>query len=405
MFCLSRAGAARFGGSADKVQKTNARDEGATMKALRYAKRLIEFDSTSHRSNRNIAKYLETKLTKHGFVVEKTGYLDQKGVRKVNLVAKKGGGTGGLAYFCHSDVVPAKRWFTKKFGPFEPRIARERLYGRGSCDMKGSIACMLEASQEIAWDDLKHPLYFVCTADEEVGFEGAKVVVEDSKFYREMVQHQPKVIIGEPTMLEILHAHKGCFDFTAIARGKAAHSSSRDGVNANLKLIPFLSAMKEIYEQTETDAKFHNNAFEPPTLSLNISLKGDGSALNVTASRAKCAVNFRPMPNVDHQPIVQRVKEAAEQCDLELTLHDYGGALWVDPDSDFVQEALKLVHRKEAKTAAFGTDGGVLTELNDKIVCGPGSIKQAHTKNEWIGLEQLHRGTEVYAKMICHWCC
>ena len=380
-------------------------DEGATMKALRYAKRLIEFNSTSHRSNRNIAKYLEMKLTKHGFVVEKTGYLDSKGVRKVNIVAKKGGGTGGLAYFCHNDVVPAKQWFTKKFGPFEPRIARERLYGRGSCDMKGSIACMLEASQEIAWDDLKSPFYFVCTADEEVGFEGAKTVVKDSKYYREMVEQQPKVIIGEPTMLEILHAHKGCYEFTATARGKAAHSSSRDGVNANLKLIPFLTAMKEIHEETETDPKFHNDAFEPPTLSLNISLKGDGSAHNVTASRAICTVNFRPMPNVDHQPIVLHVRELAEKFDLELELNDYGGPLWTDPDSEFVTESLKLVHRKEAKTAAFGTDGGVLTELNDKIVCGPGNIKQAHTKNEWIGLEQLHRGTEVYAKMIAHWCC
>ncbi len=366
---------------------------------------MIEFDSTSHRSNRTIAKYLEMKLTKHGFVVEKTGYLDAKGVRKVNLVAKKGGGTGGLAYFCHSDVVPAKRWFTKKFSPFEPRVARSRLYGRGSCDMKGSIACMLEASQGIAWDDLKRPLYFVCTADEEVGFDGAKAVVADSKYYRELVEFQPKVIIGEPTMLEILHGHKGCFEFTAIAQGKAAHSSSRDGINANLKLIPFLTAMKELYEETEADPKFQNSAFDPPTLSMNISLSGDGSAHNVTASRAVCSVNFRPMPGVDHQPVVQRVCTLAKMSGLKLELNDYGGPLWTDPDSEFVQQALQLVHRKQAKTAAFGTDGGVLTELTDKIVCGPGSISQAHTKNEWIGLEQLHRGTEIYAKMIQHWCC
>jgi acetylornithine deacetylase len=220
-----------------------------------------------------------------------------------------------------------------------------------------------------------------------------------------MVRQQPKVIIGEPTMLEIFHAHKGCFEFTATASGKAAHSSSRDGVNANLKLIPFLAALKEIYDQSETDVKFHNNAFDPPTLSMNISLKGDRSAHNVTASRASCTVNFRPMPDVDHTPIVLRVRELAEKFDLKLKLNDYGAALWTDPESDFVKQSLELVHGKSAKTAAFGTDGGVLGELNDKIVCGPGNIKQAHTKNEWIGLEQLHRGTEVFAKMIAHWCC
>ena len=113
------------------------------------------------------------KLTKHGFVVEKIEYLDSRRVRKVNLVAKKGTGHGGLAYFSHSDVVPATKWFTKKFGPFEPTIARQRLYGRGSCAMKGSIACMLAASQQFSWDDLKKPIYFVVTADEEVGYLGA----------------------------------------------------------------------------------------------------------------------------------------------------------------------------------------------------------------------------------------
>ena len=375
------------------------------MKALRYAKRLVAFNSTSHLSNREIAKYLEMKLTKHGFVVEKTGYLDRDGVRKVNLVAKKGGGAGGLAYFCHSDVVPAKRWFTKKHGPFAPAVARERLYGRGSCDMKGSIACMLEASQSIAWDDLKRPFYFVCTADEEVGFDGAKVVVSDSKFYREMVADQTKAVIGEPTLLEIYHGHKGCYEFSATAKGKAAHSSSRDGVNANLKLIPFLTAMKELHDETESNAVYHNDAFHPPTLSVNISLEGDRSALNVTSSKAICHVNLRPMPGVDHLPLISRIRKLAKACDLELELNDYGGPMWVDPNSKFVLDALKLVHKRKSKTAAFGTDGGVLTELEDKIICGPGSIAQAHTKNEWISLEQLHLGTEVYSKMIRHWCC
>lgn len=375
------------------------------MKALRYTKRLVRFDSTSHLSNRLISKYLEMKLTKHGFVVEKMEYLDKRKVRKVNLVAKKGGGFGGLAYFSHSDVVPAKKWFTRKFGPFEPTIGRERLYGRGSCDMKGSIACMLTAAQTVAWDRLKHPLYFVITADEEVGFHGAKCVVEESKFYREMVNHGTRAVIGEPTSLEVIHAHKGSIEIVAIARGKAGHSSSRKGVNANLAMIPFLSEMKAIYDEVESDRKWQNDSFDPPTLTWNISVKDDSPALNVTAGKSKCKMYLRPMPGMDVTPLIDRVRQAADRFGLEVNITEWGNVLLTDPDSEFVQESLKLTHRKQSKTVAYGTDGGVFTEMPDKIICGPGSIEQAHTVDEWISIEQLGLGTELYSKMIRRWCC
>jgi acetylornithine deacetylase len=375
------------------------------MKALRYAKRLISFDTVSHRSNRLICKYLEMKLTKHGFVVETIDYLDDRGVRKSNLVAKKGGGYGGLAYFSHSDVVPAKKWFTKKFGPFQPAIARDRLYGRGACDMKGSIACMLSAAQMVAWDDLKEPLYFVVTADEEVGFYGAKAVVEESKLYREMVDHATKAIIGEPTSLEVVHAHKGSIAITATARGKAGHSSSRDAVNANLAMIPFLATVKSIFDETETDPKWQNAQFNPPTLSWNIRVKDDSSALNITAGKTVSTMYLRTMPQVDVSPLLARVEAAAKKQELKLEISPCGSTFWTEPDSEFVQQALKLAHQPKSKSVSYGTDGGMLTELDQKIVFGPGSIAQAHTRNEWISLEQLSLGTEMYAKMIRHWCC
>ena len=375
------------------------------MKTLRYAKRLIGFDSTSHLSNRKIAKYLEMKLTKHGFVVEVVEYRDSNNQRKINVIAKKGSGHGGLAYFGHSDVVPAKRWFTKKYGPFEPAIGRERLYGRGSVDMKGSIACMLMAAQRVAWDDLKQPVYICITADEETGFHGAKCVVEESKLYREMVDTGTKAIIGEPTMLEIVHAHKGSVILTAKARGKAAHSSSRSGSNANLKLIPFLAEMKAIHDLTESDSTWHNEMFDPPTLSWNISMRDNGPARNVKASRSKCSVYFRSMPGINHEPLLERVRKVAEENDLKLEIQRQGEPFFVDPSSDFVTTMLELSHKKKAKTVSYGTDGGVLSEIENKVICGPGSIEQAHTKNEWISLEQLTQGTELYSKMIRHWCC
>lgn len=375
------------------------------MKALRYAKRLVGFDSTSSVSNSLVSKYLELKLTKHGFVVEKIEYWDDKKVRKTNLVAKKGGGQGGLAYCSHSDVVPAKKWFTKKFGAFEPAIARERLYGRGSCDMKGSIACMLTAAQRFSWDELKQPIYFIVTADEETGFHGAKWVVQESKLYREMVSHGTKAIIGEPTSLEVVHAHKGSIDIVATARGKAGHSGGRKGFNANLKMIPFLADMKAIYDETESEKKWQNDIFDPPTLSWNICVKDDSPALNVTAGKSVCQMYVRPMPGIDTDPLLERVRESAEKYELELEIKPYGEGFVVDPGSDFVQQSLKLAHRPRSKTVAYGTDGGIFTEIENKIVFGPGSIDQAHTVDEWISLEQLELGTEMYTKMIRHWCC
>lgn len=374
-------------------------------KALRYAKRLIGFDSTSHLSNRTIAKYLEMKLTKHGFVVEVLEYQDDNNVRKVNVIGKKGSGKGGLAYFAHSDVVPAEKWFTEKYTPFQPAIARERLYGRGACDMKGSIACMLAAAQRVSLDSLKSPFYFCVTADEEVGFLGARCVAEDSNLYREMVDHKTKGIIGEPTSLEIVHAHKGSIEVIAKAKGKTAHSGSQVHHNANLKMIPFLTELKAIFDETENDCKWQNEMFDPPTLSANILIKDNSPARNITPSRSIATVYLRAMPAIDHEPILQRIAKSAKENDLQLKVIRQSEPFFVDPSSDFVKQMLEIVHKKRSYTVPYGTDGGVFSQIEEKIVCGPGSIEQAHTPNEWISLEQLHRGTDVYEKMIRHWCC
>ena len=375
-----------------------------TNKALRYTKRLVGFDTSSKLSNRLICKYLEMKLTKHGFVVERVAYLDSNRVRKINLIAKKGAGHGGLAYFGHTDVVPARRWFTKKAGPFEPKIARDRLYGRGTCDMKGSIACMLTAVQRFSWDDLKKPFYFVLTADEEIGFGGAKQVVEESKYYREMVDHQTKAIIGEPTSLEVVHAHKGSCKITAVSRGVAAHSSGTAGRNANLDMIPFLAEMKSLHDESMQNTQWQDEAFDPPTISMNICVRDNMEAFNVTPSKSVCRMYVRSMPRVDMEPVYNRIRAAAKKHEVKLKMQPFNG-FWSEPDSPFVADTLQLVHKKTPRTVSFGTDGGVLTELQDKIVFGPGNIAQAHTFDEWISLEQLEQGTEMYSKLIRHWCC
>jgi acetylornithine deacetylase len=375
------------------------------MKTLRYARRLIGFNSTSSLSNRVISKYLEMKLTKHGFVIEKVDYRDSNNVRKVNIIAKKGNGYGGMAYFAHTDTVPADDWFSRKYGAWEAFVARERLYGRGSCDMKGSIACMLTAAQQFPWNDFKQPLYLIFTADEETGFHGARHVVEQSTTYREMVEHNTRGVIGEPTGLEVVHAHKGLCIFTVTSHGRAAHSSTRLGLNSNLAMIPFLAEMKKIHDEVENDPKWQNSLFDPPSLSWNLVIDDPNKAVNITSPKTVCKIYTRPMPGMDMQPLVDRTRAAAEANGLDFDMFNPDSILNTDPASEFVTETLKLVHRTQAGTVSYGTDGGMFTELENLIVYGPGNIAQAHTRDEWIAIEQLSLGTEMYAKLIQRWCC
>lgn len=375
------------------------------MTALDFAQRLVAFESTSALSNAPVSDYVEATLKELGFEIERLEYDDARGVRKVSIVGKKGRGRGGLAYFGHTDVVPADPWFTDEHGPFEPTLKGDRLYGRGSCDMKGSIACMLAAASRFSPGDFQRPLYVTCTADEEVGYGGAKQVARESELFREMVAGSARGIIGEPTRLEVVYAHKGTYGFRATARGRAAHSSTRQGLNANLAMIPFLVEMKAIHDETERDPAWQNDEFDPPSVTWNIGINDHTRAVNITPPQSICTVYFRPMPGLQPELLLDRARRAAEEHGLEFEVLSKGGPLYVDRGSPYVREMLELAGRREPRTVAYGTDGTMLTALKDLIVIGPGDIAQAHTHDEWISLEQLERGTDLYARAIERWCC
>ena len=152
------------------------------MHATEYAQELIRFDSVSSRSNVAVTDHLSNRLASLGFAIERTDYVDEHGVAKACVAAKRGSGLGGIAYFGHTDVVPADDWSFAGGGAFEPTLHEDRLYGRGACDMKGSVACALAAAERLRDESFDRPLYLVCTADEEIGYEGAKRVVEQSAF-------------------------------------------------------------------------------------------------------------------------------------------------------------------------------------------------------------------------------
>jgi acetylornithine deacetylase len=375
------------------------------MNALDYAKELVSFDSVSRSSNVAITNFAEKSLRDLGFATERLEYDDSNGVRKACVVGKKGAGSGGLAYFGHTDVVPADRWFSDAHGPFQPTVKEKRLYGRGSCDMKGSIACMWAAAALTLKKGVKRPLYVTCTADEEIGYGGAQEVARRSQFYREMVAGDCHGIVGEPTRLEVVYAHKGTFGFSAISHGRAAHSSTNQGINANLAMIPFLAEMKAIHDELEHDPAWMNHDFDPPGVSWNIGINDHTAAVNITPPRSVCTVYFRPAPGQDGEVLINRARAAADRCGIEFKRGHSGRALYVDPQSAFVQEVLRLAERPAPRTVAYGTDGTMLGDLKHKLVLGPGDIAQAHTHDEWIELEQLERGTALYARLIEHFCC
>ena len=375
------------------------------MTALDYARDLIAFDSVSTLSNLAVTDYVQDALRRLGFETERLEYNDPYGVRKASVVGRKGSGVGGMAYFGHTDVVPADNWKFTEHGPFQPTVIDGKLYGRGSCDMKGSVACALAAAEQFSAQDLSQPLYITCTADEEVGYLGAQQVAAESRLFREMVDNNTRGIIGEPTQLEVVYAHKGGVGLIATSRGRAGHSSSRLGINANLAMIPYLAELKAIYDETESDPKWQNPEFDPPTIRLNIGINDHTRAVNITPPQSVCTAYFRPMPGTDADAIINRARAKAEECGIDFHIRLNTGPLYIDPGSPFVQECVEIAGRPKPITVSYGTDGAMLGDLKSLLVCGPGDVAQAHTHDEWIALDQLERGTDLYVRMIRRWCC
>lgn len=370
---------------------------------------LVSFDTVSHRSNRTISETVASWLEELGFSVEWLEYIDVHGEVKVSLVSKRaaessGKGTErGVAYMAHTDVVPVDDWDTGFSGPFDVVQKEGRLYGRGTCDMKGSLASALVAAGRIPRREQTSPLYFVVTADEEIGMQGAKQVNETSKYFEEMVQYDSLGIVGEPTEMQVVHAHKGTLGYIVRSRGVSAHTSTGEGINANDALIPILSRLQQLKELTLRDAKYHNPSFDPPTLSWNMVLRNEPLAVNVTTALAEAEVFLRPMPGVDTSELERGIESLSKAYGLELIQKSNNKPWVVDAKAEWILEMLKITGNAQARTVCYGTDGGVLQRLRRMVVCGPGSIAQAHRKDEWVAIEQLHRATEVYERAFRKW--
>lgn len=375
--------------------------------AFNHLRDLIQFPTVSTTSNTDCCRWVEQRLQQLQFETEWFEYTDQFGIQKACVAgclrpanANQNHSRGaGLAYFCHNDVVPVDSWSFADAGPWQATLKGDRVYGRGSCDMKGSLACLLTAIEQTA-APLTAPLYVFCTADEEVGFHGARKVAAESKLYQEVVAGQLNAVIGEPTELKVVHAHKGGRILKFTAHGRAAHSSTTEGVNANFLMIPFLHELHQLIQQLEADSKFHDDRFSPSGITLNLILNDHTPAVNMTPAQSIATVYFRTMPDINTADIVNQLHDlaAAHQVDSEVT--GGGEPVFTAPESRFVQQLLRLTNTTESATVSYGTDGGCFSELNHIVIFGPGSIRQAHTDDEYISVQQLQQGVELFGQLI-----
>ncbi|QDU59699.1 Acetylornithine deacetylase [Planctomycetes bacterium Pan216] len=367
------------------------------VRALDHARELISLPSVSRDSNAEASAYIADAVTSMGLDVERFTYADPAGVEKTNVVARRGSGPGGIAFLAHSDTVPVEGWQMGE--PFKPQIQDGKLYGRGACDMKGPVACMLEA---IATADVPNdfPVHLIVTADEEVGHWGAWDLAR-----RELVVEPLRScvgIVGEPTRLEVVHAHKGNVLMRIISHGEAAHSSTGKGLNANLAMIPFLAEMKELHDDLQTKPEYRDDDFEPPTPGFNLGIGDHNSAANITARRSVCTLYYRPTPRNDAGELIEHVKARATHHGLEFVLVYAGEPMFTDPGSPWVRDVLTHANRPASTTVSYATDGTIFGQFLPLVVCGPGDIAQAHTVDEWIALEQLDQGTALYCELIEH---
>ena len=354
------------------------------------ASRLISFDTRSRRSNLALVEHLEHELA--DFRVERVAYRDADGVEKAALAALRGNaGAPCLALSGHLDTVPPAGWSRD---PFAAAVESGRLYGLGATDMKGPVAGAIAAARQ-APDDLS--VLLLLTADEEWTKEGARRLVDESRLLREA---RPRgIIVVEPTGLTPVRGHRVDIQFVAEATGVQAHSSTAEGRNANIALIPFLADMRELHLELRREQAHQDPAYQPPWCDLNIVIDNHDAAPNVTVGRATCRMKLRYSKRVDPEWIVERVQRSAATHGLELRVQREAPPPELPEDHSLVRLAAEVAG-KNPHVVGFGTDASELSRAAPCVVFGPGSIGDAHTPDESIDVAELERSVPLLVDLI-----
>jgi acetylornithine deacetylase len=382
---------------------------GPRIAARDMLSRLIAFDTTSARSNLALIDFVREYLGAHG-IESRLVFDDHR--NKANLYASLGpGGPGGVVLSGHTDVVPVagQPW---SGDPFALRESGGRLYGRGTCDMKGFIALVLSLVPDMLGAGLKRPIHIALSYDEELGCLGAPRLIADIKANLPL----PEIaIVGEPTRLKLGNRHKGCYGFDLEVTGRDGHSSATQrGVNAIAHAAEAIGFLDALAERFRKEGPF-DAGFDPPYTTVNVGEIAGGTAVNIIARHCKLAWEFRPVPAVDpmtviaeverylKQDLLPRMRARAPEAALSMSESCVVPPLVPRPGSPAAALVRRLTGANDTIGLAFGTEAGQFQEIGiDAIVCGPGSIEQAHQPDEFIELAQFAEG-EAFLRRLIGW--
>lgn len=374
--------------------------------AKRILKDLIAFPTVSADSNLEMIVYMADLLDACGAKVEL--FHDPTG-QKANLFATLGpDAEGGLVLSGHSDVVPVtdQDWTSD---PFQMVERDGRLYGRGTCDMKGFIAATLAMAPRFARTQRTSPIHFSFTYDEETGCIGAGHLAQS---LTERGIRPAMAIIGEPTMMRIVEGHKGCHEYTTRFQGLEGHGSAPDlGVNAVEYAVRYVARLLELREQLEAMAPT-DSPFDPPWTTLNVGAVHGGSVHNVIAPKAQVDWEMRPIHPTDAQFVKTALSAYCNDTLLPamravhpgatIQTEIIGEAVGLTPveDNEAKRILSALMGTNAAELVPFGTEAGIFQKLGmDVVVCGPGSIDQAHKADEFLMVDQLSRCLDLLHKL------
>lgn len=373
--------------------------------------RLVAFDTTSRNSNLPLIDFVSDYLAAYGVQLVRVPSADGT---KANLYATLGPkAPGGIVLSGHTDVVPVdgQDWQTD---PWTLTEQDGKLYGRGTTDMKSFSAVALALVPEFLARGLRTPLHLALSYDEEVGCVGVRPLIAriTERFARPRL-----VIVGEPTSMQVVTAHKGIRAFSTTVRGYEVHSSqTHKGVNAiaiAADLIRFLDTLAE--EQGRIgDA---SGRFDPPYTSIHVGMIEGGTALNIVPRNCKFLWEFRPLPGADESMVIDRFRAYAESevlprmralaPDTDIITEEKHSipSFRAGAESPAVPMALKLAGQNATQAVSFGTEAGLFEEAGfPTVICGPGDIAQAHQPNEFIALEQIDACERFFRRLMDEIC-
>jgi acetylornithine deacetylase len=359
--------------------------------------KLVGFDTTSRFSNLELIGFVQDYLSRHG--VASSLVHDETG-QKANLWATIGPDVdGGVVLSGHTDVVPVdgQSWETDPFVLTDKGDGR--LYGRGTCDMKAFSAVALAMLPDFIAAPLKAPIHLALSYDEEVGCIGVHGLIDHIK----AIGVKPRLaVIGEPTMMRVVDAHKSIRSYIVSITGHEAHSSNvHKGVSAVMIAAELIGKIGEIGASLR-EAGDSTARFDPPFSTMIANTISGGTAQNILARDCSFTFEIRGLPQNDldaayetfrayaMETVLPRIQSIAPTANLEIRRRAYSPPLKADPGSDAESFVMALAERNAAEAVSYGTEAGIFQEAGiPAIVCGPGDIAQAHQPNEFLDKAQI----------------